>query len=59
MKQAPSDVWYYYFETGGKVTYTPTKPTILSQPPMHPSLTGSFVVKGMFGVDVGGGLGQL
>jgi len=50
--QAPNDVWYYYFSAGGKVEYTPIKPSVLSQPPINASLTGSFRMKGMFGVEV-------
>lgn len=52
VKQGPKETWYYFFEAGGKVSYTPTKPAALSQPPAFASMIGSFVVKGMFGVDV-------
>lgn len=52
VRQSAGDVWYYFFSAGGKVEFTPIRPTVLSQPPVTASLTGSFRMKGMFGVEV-------
>jgi len=52
VRQSAGDIWYYFFSAGGKVEFTPIPPTVLSQPPVTASLTGSFRMKGMFGVEV-------
>lgn len=52
VKQTAGDDWFYYFSAGGKIQYTPIKPSVLSQPPINASLTGSFRMKGMFDVEV-------
>jgi hypothetical protein len=47
-----SDPYYYYFAAGGRVAFTPRKPTNLNVEPLNPSMVGSFAPKGMFGVGV-------
>ena len=52
VKQEVFETWYYFFEAGGKVSYTPYKPTILSQPPAMASMIGNVTMKGMFGIEI-------
>lgn len=43
--QGTYDVWYYWFESLGKVICESRKPLVLSQPPINPMLLGNYVVK--------------
>ncbi|MBH9575950.1 MULTISPECIES: hypothetical protein [Inhella] len=47
-----SQVYYYYLEAGGKISFTPVKPLALAQRPPFASMTGTFRVKGMFGLEI-------
>jgi len=46
VKQEVFKTWHDDVEAGGKVSYTPTKPTMLSQPPAMASM------KGMSGIGI-------
>jgi hypothetical protein len=52
VEEAPNDTNYYYFAAGGKVNSTTTKPLFFTNPPGNASLVGSFVVKGLFDLEI-------
>src|SRR5262245_53378739 len=52
IEEGPYETYYYYFAAGGKVTYTTHRPAIATSLPPATPLVGSFVIKGMFRLDI-------
>jgi hypothetical protein len=53
VEEDPYGTYYYYFAAGGKVTYMRERPLVIYSPlATGPVVIGSFVVKGLFDVEI-------